>query len=127
MKHASTRYRNKRLPVCQKSYTPWSEIRRLCRAMVPGRPKPMTNSHGTMNRRLVPATQCSHSSTRPSEATGRTRYHRAMFSYPPAFHAGTHADVLKHTVLIAALQHLTEKDAALAVCLSTSAWLPAWK
>ena len=68
-----------------------------------------------MNRRLVPATQCSHPSTRPSEATGRTRYHRAMFSYRHAFHAGNHADVLKHTVLIAALQHLTEKDAALTV------------
>ncbi len=39
----------------------------------------------------------------------------AMFSYRHAFHAGNHADVLKHTVLIAALQHLTEKDAALAV------------
>jgi len=46
---------------------------------------------------------------------GRTRYHRAMFSYRHAFHAGNHADVLKHTVLIAALQHLTEKDAALTV------------
>jgi len=38
-----------------------------------------------------------------------------MFSYRHAFHAGNHADVLKHTVLIATLQHLTEKDAALAV------------
>ena len=38
-----------------------------------------------------------------------------MFSYRHAFHAGNHADVLKHTVLIAALKHLTEKDAALAV------------
>lgn len=38
-----------------------------------------------------------------------------MFSYRHAFHAGSHADVLKHMVLIAALQHLTEKDAALAV------------
>ena len=38
-----------------------------------------------------------------------------MFSYRHAFHAGNHADVLKHTVLIAALQHLTEKDAALTV------------
>ncbi len=39
----------------------------------------------------------------------------AMFSYRHAFHAGNHADVLKHTVLIAALRHLTEKDAALTV------------
>jgi 23S rRNA (adenine2030-N6)-methyltransferase len=38
-----------------------------------------------------------------------------MFSYRHAFHAGNHADVLKHTVLIAARQHLTEKDAALTV------------
>ncbi|MBV8619088.1 MAG: 23S rRNA (adenine(2030)-N(6))-methyltransferase RlmJ [Curvibacter sp.] len=38
-----------------------------------------------------------------------------MFSYRHAFHAGNHADVLKHTVLVAALQYLTEKDAALTV------------
>jgi len=38
-----------------------------------------------------------------------------MFSYRHAFHAGNHADVLKHTVLIAILRHLAEKDAPLAV------------
>ena len=38
-----------------------------------------------------------------------------MFSYRHAFHAGNHADVLKHTVLIAMLKHLTQKDAALTV------------
>ncbi len=38
-----------------------------------------------------------------------------MFSYRHAFHAGNHADVLKHTVLIAVLSHLTEKDTALTV------------
>ncbi|MET0544397.1 MAG: 23S rRNA (adenine(2030)-N(6))-methyltransferase RlmJ [Variovorax sp.] len=38
-----------------------------------------------------------------------------MFSYRHAFHAGNHADVLKHTVLIAALDHLLEKEAALTV------------
>lgn len=38
-----------------------------------------------------------------------------MFSYRHAFHAGNHADVLKHTTLIALLTHLTEKDAALTV------------
>jgi 23S rRNA (adenine2030-N6)-methyltransferase len=38
-----------------------------------------------------------------------------MFSYRHAFHAGNHADVLKHTVLIAMLRHLTQKDAALTV------------
>ena len=42
-------------------------------------------------------------------------YHWGMFSYRHAFHAGNHADVLKHTVLIAALQYMTEKDAALTV------------
>ncbi len=36
-----------------------------------------------------------------------------MFSYRHAFHAGNHADVLKHTVLIATLQHLLLKEAAL--------------
>ncbi len=38
-----------------------------------------------------------------------------MFSYRHAFHAGNHADVLKHTVLIAILKHMTQKDAALTV------------
>lgn len=38
-----------------------------------------------------------------------------MFSYRHAFHAGNHADVLKHTVLIAALERLLEKDAPLSV------------
>lgn len=38
-----------------------------------------------------------------------------MFSYRHAFHAGNHADVLKHTVLVATLQHLIEKEAALTV------------
>lgn len=38
-----------------------------------------------------------------------------MFSYRHAFHAGNHADVLKHTVLIAVLRHLRQKDTALTV------------
>ena len=38
-----------------------------------------------------------------------------MFSYRHAFHAGNHADVLKHTVLIAVLRHMAGKDAALMV------------
>jgi 23S rRNA (adenine2030-N6)-methyltransferase len=38
-----------------------------------------------------------------------------MFSYRHAFHAGNHADVLKHTALIATVRHMTEKDAALMV------------
>src|SRR3954453_10613599 len=43
------------------------------------------------------------------------RYHARMFSYRHAFHAGSHADVLKHTMLIAILRHLTQKDSALVV------------
>lgn len=38
-----------------------------------------------------------------------------MFSYRHAFHAGNHADVLKHTVLLAILRHLLLKEAALTV------------
>ena len=38
-----------------------------------------------------------------------------MFSYRHAFHAGNHADVLKHTALIAMLKHMTAKEAALMV------------
>ena len=38
-----------------------------------------------------------------------------MFSYRHAFHAGNHADVLKHTVLLAILRHLVQKDTPLAV------------
>jgi len=36
-----------------------------------------------------------------------------MFSYRHAFHAGNHADVLKHTALLAVLRHLTLKDTAI--------------
>ncbi len=45
----------------------------------------------------------------------RGRYHWVMFSYRHAFHAGNHADVLKHTALIAILKHMTAKEAALMV------------
>ena len=38
-----------------------------------------------------------------------------MFSYRHAFHAGNHADVLKHMVLIATLRHLLQKETALLV------------
>jgi 23S rRNA (adenine2030-N6)-methyltransferase len=38
-----------------------------------------------------------------------------MFSYRHAFHAGNHADVLKHTVLLAALKHMAQKDTAFTV------------
>jgi 23S rRNA (adenine2030-N6)-methyltransferase len=36
-----------------------------------------------------------------------------MFSYRHAFHAGNHADVLKHITLLATLQHLQQKEAGL--------------
>jgi 23S rRNA (adenine2030-N6)-methyltransferase len=36
-----------------------------------------------------------------------------MFSYRHAFHAGNHADVFKHVALLAALRHLTQKEAPL--------------
>ena len=42
-------------------------------------------------------------------------YDSAMFSYRHAFHAGNHADVLKHTTLIALMKYLTQKDTALTV------------
>src|SRR4051812_1326552 len=38
-----------------------------------------------------------------------------MFSYRHGFHAGNHADVLKHTLLIAVVKHLTQKPTALTV------------
>lgn len=38
-----------------------------------------------------------------------------MFSYRHAFHAGNHADVLKHTALLAVLRHMIQKDTALHV------------
>ncbi|MGL4668945.1 MAG: 23S rRNA (adenine(2030)-N(6))-methyltransferase RlmJ [Saezia sp.] len=38
-----------------------------------------------------------------------------MFSYRHAFHAGNHADVLKHVVLMLSLQHLTQKETPLTV------------
>ena len=36
-----------------------------------------------------------------------------MYSYRHAFHAGNHADVLKHTMLVAILRHLAQKDTPL--------------
>jgi 23S rRNA (adenine2030-N6)-methyltransferase len=38
-----------------------------------------------------------------------------MLSYRHAFHAGNHADVLKHMTLIATLKYLTQKDAGITV------------
>ena len=35
-----------------------------------------------------------------------------MFSYRHAFHAGNHADVLKHMVLVQLLAYLNQKDTA---------------
>jgi 23S rRNA (adenine2030-N6)-methyltransferase len=36
-----------------------------------------------------------------------------MFSYRHAFHAGNHADVLKHAVLLAVLRHMAQKETAI--------------
>ena len=38
-----------------------------------------------------------------------------MFSYRHAFHAGNHADVLKHLTWVALLDYQTQKDTALTV------------
>ena len=35
-----------------------------------------------------------------------------MLAYRHAFHAGNHADVLKHALLVAVLRHLNQKDKA---------------
>ncbi|MBP9905728.1 MAG: 23S rRNA (adenine(2030)-N(6))-methyltransferase RlmJ [Rhodoferax sp.] len=43
-----------------------------------------------------------------------------MFSYRHAFHAGNHADVLKHTTLLAVLRHMVQKDTAIH-CFDTHA------
>jgi 23S rRNA (adenine2030-N6)-methyltransferase len=45
----------------------------------------------------------------------RRGYHPRMFSYRHGFHAGNHADVLKHLVLIAVVKYLTGKPTALTV------------
>ena len=38
-----------------------------------------------------------------------------MFSYRHAFHAGNHADVLKHAILVSLLRYLTQKETGLSV------------
>jgi 23S rRNA (adenine2030-N6)-methyltransferase len=38
-----------------------------------------------------------------------------MFSYRHAFHAGNHADVLKHLIQVAVLRHLVQKETAISV------------
>lgn len=43
-----------------------------------------------------------------------------MFSYRHGFHAGNHADVLKHFILIQILQYMNQKDAAY-TCIDTHA------
>jgi 23S rRNA (adenine2030-N6)-methyltransferase len=44
---------------------------------------------------------------------GRPQYNTPMLSYLHGYHAGNHADVLKHTVLTALLTRLVAKDGAL--------------
>jgi 23S rRNA (adenine2030-N6)-methyltransferase len=43
-------------------------------------------------------------------APGAAWHSRPMLAYRHAFHAGNHADVLKHTVLALVLQHMNHKD-----------------
>ena len=38
-----------------------------------------------------------------------------MFSYRHAFHAGSHADILKHIILIQLVSYLQEKEGALTI------------
>lgn len=42
-------------------------------------------------------------------------YDAPMFSYRHAFHAGNHADVLKHGILVAMLRYMTQKETGLTV------------
>lgn len=42
-------------------------------------------------------------------------YHRGMFSYRHAFHAGNHADVLKHAILVATLRYMAQKETGFTV------------
>ena len=66
-----------------------------------------------MNFAAEPRKRCEARDYR--QQTGPAGYHRGMFSYRHAFHAGNHADVLKHLVLVATLKHLTQKDSPMAV------------
>lgn len=42
-------------------------------------------------------------------------YHAGMFSYRHAYHAGNHADVLKHAILVGVLRHMTDKPVPITV------------
>ena len=47
-----------------------------------------------------------------------------MFSYRHAFHCGNHADVLKHTALLAVLNYMTEKAVGITVFPKATAKAP---
>ncbi len=68
-----------------------------------------------MHKRLRRGATKALRSPRLYKTRGCRGYHGAMFSYRHAFHAGNHADVLKHTVLIAVLRHMVQKDNTLTV------------
>lgn len=51
--------------------------------------------------------------TKNQSLGGLIGYHQSMFSYRHAFHAGNHADVLKHITLLATLRHLMQKEAGI--------------
>ena len=70
---------------------------------------------------IVPAVQActTGSCTVLQHPSWGIRGYHDVCSVTAAFHAGNHADVLKHSVLIATLQHLIAKDTALMVLDTT--------
>ncbi len=64
----------------------------------------LTNVHRTIARHRSETHPC-----RPRRCDGHARY-LAMLSYRHGFHAGNHADVLKHLVLVQLLDYLAIKD-----------------
>src|SRR5690606_36624519 len=64
----------------------------------PSKPRPRCTPHRAPRQRI---------SRRRLSAVA---YHGRMLSYRHAFHAGNHADVLKHVVLVQLLAHLLLKD-----------------
>lgn len=58
---------------------------------------------------------CALSGAALHAASGESATIGAMFSYRHAFHAGNHADVLKHLAWVAMLDYQTQKDTALMV------------
>ena len=60
---------------------------------------------------MVARRHCALDPVRP--LAGTVAYHRGMLSYRHGFHAGNHADVLKHFILVQLLAYLLQKDKSL--------------